>query len=71
MSQEPEIVFSSTVGQLICQIKRSGNGYIRQQIFPTGQVFEEDYTEEEYQEFLKRMEAFNSLTNKPLSKRQR
>jgi hypothetical protein len=70
MNQDPDIVFSSTIGQLICQVKRSGNGYVRQQIFPTGQVFEEDYTEEEYQDFLKRMEAFNSLASNPLNKRQ-
>jgi len=71
MKQDPDIVYSSTIGQLICQIKRAGSGYVRQQIFPTGQVFEEDYTEEEYQDFLKRMEAFNSLASNPLNQGQR
>lgn len=68
MNQDPDIVFSTTVGQLICQVKKSGNGYVRQQIFPSGQVFEEDYTEEEYQDFLERVQAFNSLSTLSSSK---
>jgi hypothetical protein len=68
MNQEPEIVFSTAVGQLICQVRKAGNGYVRQQIFPTGQVFEEDYTEEEYQDFLKRVQAFASLSTPTPSK---
>lgn len=63
MNQEPEIVFTSTLGKLICQIVKSGDGYVRQQIFPTGQIFEEDFTEEEYQDFLKRVSAFNALSS--------
>jgi len=62
MSKEPEIVFRTTVGNLVCQVIKSGDGYVRQQTFSTGLVFEEDYTEEEYQDFLRRMEAFNALS---------
>jgi hypothetical protein len=62
MNQEPEIVFKTTVGNLVCQVIKSGYGYVRQQTFSTGLVFEEDYTEEEYQDFLRRMKAFNALS---------
>jgi len=62
MNREPEIVFKTTVGKLVCQIIKSEKGYVRQQTFSTGLVFEEDYTEEEYLDFLKRMEAFNALS---------
>lgn len=62
MSKEPEIVFRTMVGNLVCQVIKSGDGYVRQQTFSTGLVFEEDYTEEEYQDFLRRMEAFNALS---------
>jgi len=62
MNGEPEIVFRTTVGNLVCQVIKSGDGYVRQQTFSTGLVFEEDYTEEEYQDFLRRMEAFNAIS---------
>ncbi|RZK41655.1 MAG: hypothetical protein EOO61_05865 [Hymenobacter sp.] len=70
MNKETEIVFKTTVGNLICQVIKSGDGYVRQQTFSTGLVFEEDYTEEEYQDFLRRMEAFNALSthNKSVQK---
>lgn len=62
MKKGPEIVFTATVGKIICQIIKSGNGYVRQQIFPSGHIFEEDYNEEEYQDFLRRMQSFDALS---------
>lgn len=61
MNPNSEIVFTSTLGKLICQVVKSGDGYVRQQIFPNGQVFEEDLTEEQYQDFLERVRIFDNL----------
>jgi hypothetical protein len=59
MDKEPEIVFRTTVGKLVVQITKSGNRYVHQITFSTGLVFEQDYTEEDYQDFSQRMRAFN------------
>jgi len=60
MSKEPEIVYKATIGKLVCKIIKVGNKYVRQQTFSTGLVFEEDYTEEDYQDFLRRTANFNT-----------
>lgn len=60
MSKDPEIVYEATVGKLVCQIIKVGSKYVRQQTFSTGLVFEEDYTEEDYQDFLRRTANFNA-----------
>jgi len=65
MNIKPEVVFKTTLGNLICQIIKSGDGYVRQQTFPSGHTFEEDYNEEQYQEFLARMTAFEAFTTRP------
>jgi hypothetical protein len=63
MNPNPEIVFTSTLGKLICQVVKSGDGYVRQQIFPSGHIFEEDLTEKQYQDFLERVRIFDNLSS--------
>ena len=60
MSKKPEIVYEATIGKLVCQILKAGNKYVRRQTFSTGLIFEEDYTEEDYQDFLRRTANFNA-----------
>jgi len=67
-----EIVYKEEVGQsgLICQFIKTETGYLRQNIFPDGMMFEGEYTEEEYQKFLRDVETFKDLQKQSeLSKR--
>jgi hypothetical protein len=67
MDQEQEIVYSSKIGSgkiggVLCQVLKVGNIYIKQNIFPNGNVYEEDMSEKEYQRFLVKVARFESLT---------
>lgn len=67
MAQELNIVHSSKFGSskngyMICQIARVGVGYVKSNTFPNGNIYEEDMTEEEYQQFLVNTVRFDSLS---------
>jgi len=54
-----EIVYKAELKGIICQFIKQEDGYIRQQIFPNGTVYEGDYSEEEYQSFLQEVKIFD------------
>lgn len=66
MSQKPEVVHSSKFGSekngyMLCEVIVVQGGYLKKNIFPNGNVYEEDMTEEEYQQFLVNITHFESL----------
>lgn len=64
MAQIGEIVYRAEIanGNIICQFTKTAKGYLREQILSTGLIMEEDYTEEEYQEFLMQVSRYDSLS---------
>jgi len=62
MTTEPEIVFKTTVDKFICEVFKTANGFKCRRVFSTGVAFEEDFTEEDYQAFLARMDRANIVS---------
>ena len=67
MNHQKEIVHSSKFGSekngyMICQIIKEQGSYVKQNIFPNGNIYEEDMDEEEYQQFLVNTARFDSLS---------
>lgn len=61
MEQTEDVVYQSEVGKtgVICRFTKTPTGYLRQQIFPNGTVYEGDYTEAEYQDFLQQVKIWD------------
>jgi hypothetical protein len=66
MSEIGEIVYRAEManGNIVCQFTKTAEGYLREQILSSGMTMEQDYSEEEYQEFLEQMTRFNRLAAK-------
>ncbi len=63
MSEIGEIVYRTEManGNIVCQFTKTEEGYLREQILSTGLTMEQDYSEEEFQDFLDQMSRFNRL----------
>jgi hypothetical protein len=63
MAEIGEIVYRTEManGNIVCQFTKTEEGYLREQILSTGLIMEEDYSEQEFQDFLDKMSRFNKL----------
>jgi hypothetical protein len=63
MSEIGEIVYRTEManGNVVCQFTKTEEGYLREQILSSGMTMEQDYSEEEFQDFLDKMSRFNKL----------
>jgi len=61
MEQVGEIVFESSMGNIRNQFIKTETGYLRQQIFPSGVIYEGDYTQEEYDKLREEMRVWDAL----------
>jgi hypothetical protein len=63
MSEIGEIVYRTEManGNVVCQFTKTEAGYLREQILSNGMTMEQDYSEEEFQDFLDQMSRFNKL----------
>jgi hypothetical protein len=65
MEKIEKIVFEAEVGKtgVICRFTKTKTGYLREQIFPNGTVYEGEYTEAEYQQFLHEMKVWEEAVS--------
>lgn len=63
MAEVGEIVYRTEManGNIVCQFTKTEEGYLREQILSTGMTMEQDYSEQEYQDFIDQMSRFNKL----------